>query len=269
MLRIICITLLCICAPVYLYSSDKALIEETADHICKICSNKSKSRLAIYSFTNQEDKETNETKEYTTRIISIILGCEGIKVIDPSKVQAVMEEQSKGLLGIVDDETAPETGKLLGADTLVFGQVEKNIIQVRLIDASSGEILGATVEEGKTGKNVEVKVEKFNDEASKIEFRKSQLKKQLEFLFRNKPGVFLFMTSTDDEIAAFREKSSQNYERINRLLNNAPADKKEKFNRSRKMVLDIRKKDPKFNERIIKGNKTILSGRARPPRRRR
>ena len=136
-----------------------------------------------------------------------------------------------------------------------------------MVDATTGEILGASVHESYNTDKATVKVEKFDNEASKIEFRRSQLRKQLEFLFREKPGVFLFMTSTDREIAKFNERSPQGYERITRLLENAPSDKKEKFKRSREMVLEIRKNDLKFNRRIIEGHKKILSRRPRGRRR--
>ena len=116
MLKKIAFFFICVLIPFSLQASDSGLIEKTADHICNICSSKNKSRLAIYTFTDQSDKETDETKKYTTKIISVIISCQDIKVIDPSKVQAVMDEQAKSMLGIVDDETAPETGKLLGAD---------------------------------------------------------------------------------------------------------------------------------------------------------
>jgi TolB-like protein len=239
------------------YSQD-LLIEKTAEHICLISKNKKKSRLAVYPFTDDKDKETTETKKYTTKVITYIINCGEIRVIDPSKLKRVMEEHTKGMLGIVDDETAPETGKLLGADALLFGQVDGKIIQIRMIDATTGEILGAKVEETDIKKEPVVKEEKFDNKKSVNEFRKEQIRKRLRFLFRNKPGVYLFITATDKELENLKDNYPRRYNHIKSKFKNIPENRKKKFNKTRMMILEIRKSDPQFNRRILKNRERIL-----------
>ena len=239
------------------FSADDIIIKKTGSHICELSVEKNKSRLAVYPFTDEKDMETPYTKKCTTQIITLVLNCGKIKIIDPSKVQKVMEEQEKGMTGIVDDKTAPETGKLLGADSILFGQVDDKTIQIRIIDATTGEILGARIEES-DGKTLKIVNQEFNDETSKNNFRMEQHKKQLQFLYENRPGVFLFITSTDVELETFKVNNPKKYERIKKMLDNSPDEKKDKFSKSRKIYMNLRESNPKFNDKIQSDHKTII-----------
>jgi hypothetical protein len=148
-----------------LYASGDPLVEKTAARICRVCGERNKSRLAVYNFTDLNDAETGETRKYTTRVISAILECRTLKVIDPGKVRQVMEEQTIGMLGIVDDETAPEVGRLLGADVLISARW-KGTASSSVGDAVSGELIGATVEEGDGESRAPIMTERVSDRAS-------------------------------------------------------------------------------------------------------
>jgi hypothetical protein len=267
-----------------LSASGDPLVEKTAAHICRVCGEKNKSRLAVYNFTDLNDDETGETRRYTTRVISAILDCGSLKVIDPGKVRNVMDEQAKGMLGIVDDETAPEVGKLLGADVLIFGQMERNSVQLRLVDAVSGELIGATVEEG-DGRSLEPIImtekatrrsldsvkdeqslpeigrERQGDRPSKDEFRKSQIKKQLSHLLQKYPGLFMYLTCDDEEFSLYSRKFPRRYQIFRERLDKQPAAKKEKFQRTRKTIQDMKITDPAFREKINSAQQGILSGK--------
>ncbi len=253
--------LLFLLCSVNIFAKSDLIVGAIADQICNISAKKNKSRLAIYTFTDSNDQETSFTRQYTAKVISKVLACGNIRVIDPTKIKEVMNEQSRGMLGIVDDETAAETGKLLGADALIFGEVDKKIVQIKIIDAATGEVLGMKVNDTDVNENPVITEENLNSKKAKVNFRRSQLRKQLEYLFRNRPGIFLLITSNADELALFRKKYPRRYRMITRRFDNSPQKKKEKFYRSKKLIMQLRKENPKFNRRIIRGHKKILSGR--------
>ena len=273
-----CLAILFIFFPMFLYSVDKSVIDKSAVQICKISSNKNKSRLAIFVFTDAQDKESADSKKVTTIIIGRVLNCTNIKVIDQSKVKQLLEEQSKGMTGIIDEETAPATGKLIGADALVFGQVDKKSIQIRLIDAETGEILGSTIEEGSSSEKVIVKEEKFDTEKLKKKFRLKQVRRKLRQLARNKPIVFILVTSTKAEIENYSTMLPDRFVKIVNKIDNDNSNRKKRFVKMRELVLETRQMNRNLNRRILKTHERLIRrinrnrgrrGRGRDGRRRR
>ncbi len=238
-------------------ASDASIEREAASRICEICGTKNRSRLAIYPFTDATDKETEATKKTATRLISLVLQCGRIKIVDPSKVAAILEEQEKGMTGAVDDQTAPKAGKLLGADALLFGQAAAGSLQIRIVDATTGEILGATVtERGASGKPA-VQIEQFDKEVARLDFRRQQLRKHLAFLFHRRPLIYLFMTATDDELSQLEKNNPRLYRSVRERLDGSSDDQKKKFDASRSMVLELRRTDASQNRRIIESHQDI------------
>lgn len=102
-------------------------------------------------------------------------------VLERSKVEQILKEQNFGASGRVDDSTAAQIGKILGADAVIIGTIsqfnveqsksggslgflggiggstEKNkaIVQInsRLVSTTTGEILAAAQGEGKANKS--------------------------------------------------------------------------------------------------------------------
>jgi hypothetical protein len=137
-------------------AAESDLSVNAAEYICTKAKEGKKTRLAVYAFTNDAGETSSETKGYSTKIMALILDKKEFKVIDPEKVPEVISEQEKGLTGLVDPETAAETGKMVGADALIFGISGAGSLQVRIIDAVTGEVIGATLEQigGKTMKTL-------------------------------------------------------------------------------------------------------------------
>ncbi len=94
-------------------------------------------------------------------------------VIERKEIDKVIQEQKLGLSGMVTAETAPAVGKLLGVDLLVIGSVSelgtskrdiggglgvfgaglssqqaRAVVDIRLVNTTTGEILAAETEEG-------------------------------------------------------------------------------------------------------------------------
>lgn len=69
-----------------------------------------------------------------------------VTLVERSKINSIVEEQRFSLSGMVDERTAKEAGRLLGADYLITGSYSKfgqDIrVDIRLTDAGSGKVTG-------------------------------------------------------------------------------------------------------------------------------
>jgi TolB-like protein len=108
------------------------------------------------------DFESIGSEEFLGRGVSEIMrtelvGTKKFRVVERSQMKKALEEQKLHLTGIIDDKTAVEVGKLVGADFIVVGSVVKignsYTINSRMIDVKTGEAkLGRNV----TGNNIDL-----------------------------------------------------------------------------------------------------------------
>ena len=98
--------------------------------------------------------------------ISMNLMISSLSIVDRSQTTSILSEQKLGLAGIIDENTAPEVGKILGVQALLTGSISEwkcettNIqmvkghppsyitvcvtgLTLKLIDSESGQILWA------------------------------------------------------------------------------------------------------------------------------
>ncbi|MDD5711323.1 MAG: FlgO family outer membrane protein [Smithellaceae bacterium] len=103
------------------------------------------------------DFETIGTEDYLGRAVAEIMRTELIdtgkyRVVERSQINRVISEQSFQKSGIIDERSATEIGKLLGADLIIIGSVVKlgnaYTINARMIDLKTGE---ATLGKNVTG----------------------------------------------------------------------------------------------------------------------
>ncbi len=84
-------------------------------------------------------------KAVSTMLITELIGRDGIRVIERQDMRRILEEQTLALSGRVDESSAVEIGKLLGAQYMVFGQVTSIADQLRLdmraVDVETSEVL--------------------------------------------------------------------------------------------------------------------------------
>ncbi len=247
----------------------KILSEGAGKYICKTAKNRNKKIIAIFPFTDMEENENSDTKKVTTLVIISASTCD-IKVVDKSKLSKILNEQSLTQLGLVDDESAPETGKILGADTLIFGNLDKKSLQIRIVDATTGEILGASNLEGKSesGGKAKLEIKKEDPGKARMNFRKRRLREWLIRVRRNKPGLFLYVTMNDDEWKSFSREKPGAAEKITRKTESISREKKEKLVKIKKNIALLRENDPRVDQMIRKAQKNIIR-RKGPGRRRR
>ncbi len=231
-------------------SMEKGIADSAADYICVKAKEGNKSRLAVYPFTAKDGSASAETDAYATRVIEDIVANGKFHVIDPSKVSKIIEEQEKGLTGLVDPDTAPETGKMLGADVMIFGIAGDGNLQIRMVDSVSGEVIGATV--AGSGSSAKVSNDDFKSEKNKNIFFVEQARGRLGELSRNRPLVFLIVTADDSEMKELETEFPRMMKSINtRMMDRDPA-KQQRFEKRRKRLLNMRENNPEFNSWIIK-----------------
>lgn len=230
------------------YPAEKGLTDKAADYICLKAKEGKKTRLAVYPFTTKDGSTSADTEVYATKIIEVILTKGEFRIIDPAKVSKIVEEQEKGLSGLVDPDTAPETGKMLGADAMIFGITGDGIIQVRIVDAVTGEVLGATVTD--TGNSAKINSEDFNSDEDKKRFLTEQMESNLGQLYMKHPGMFLYVTANDAEM----KELEAGFPRITRDIRERLKDKDDKkgwrFENRKKKLLKIRRENPSFDHNI-------------------
>ena len=248
------VTLMLLCS-VGLYAESADLNTYAADYISTKAKETGKSRIALYPVTDEEGETTPETQSLTTRIMELVIKNGGLRVIAPDHVSKVLDEQEKGMSGLVDAESAPDTGKLLGADTLVFPTCGPSSIQVRMIDAVTGEVIGATV--SGEGKAPSVQNDDMTKQGARDDFQFRQLRRHLKQNYKERPVVYLYETSTDDELKEMQKSHPALMKKIEVRLKNNP-EKERRINRTRSIVAELRKKNKSFDQRIRQSRAALI-----------
>lgn len=231
-------------------SMEKGIADSAAEYICLRAKEGNKSRLAVYPFTARDGSTTPDTEAYATRIIGEIIANGRFHVIDPSKVSKIIEEQEKGLTGLVDPDTAPETGKMLGADVLIFGIADNGNLQIRMVDSVSGEVIGATV--AVSGSSAMVSNDDFKSEKNKNRFFAEQAQGRLGELYRKHPVMFLVVTSNDSEMKELETEFPRMMKNISTKMMDRDQVKQQRFENRRKRLLIMRENNTEFNSWIKK-----------------
>lgn len=121
------------------------------------------STLAVFPFLADESLTKKKVDVALEEILTQKLLARGtFRLVERTRLDAIMKEQKFALTGAVDTETAVKLGKLLGAKLLVLGSISRlgksYQINARLVDAETGSIVASNYEE------VEVSV--FDEEAA-------------------------------------------------------------------------------------------------------
>ncbi len=237
-------------------SAETDLSINAAEYISIKAKENKKTRLAVYAFTTETGDISPETKGCSTKIMGLLLEKKDFKVIDPESIPAVITEQEKGLTGLVDAETAAETGKMTGADALIFGIYGKNSLQIRLIDSATGEVIGASIEQDK-GKT-KINNQEFSSTDAKRRFQISQLEINLRKIYNKNPLRYLFITATDKELEELYQTFPVRMKNIIQKDTEKDPDKKALFEKRKRKLLQLREEDPSFNNRMIESRNNLL-----------
>ncbi len=101
-------------------------------------------------------------KAVSSMLITELLGNPGLQVIERYQLQDILMEQKLALSGRVDESTAVEIGKMVGAQYMIYGQVtsiaEQLRMDMRVVDVETSEVLAAQKMTDKTSELLAVVV---------------------------------------------------------------------------------------------------------------
>lgn len=111
-----------------------------------------KKRLAILESVDAEGNRTGFGKEITSALQSKMFNPELFALLERDQIESMVGEYTFNSSGMVEEVTASELGKLLGAEIVVLssytdkyddeGEETRYRISARIVDLETGEILG-------------------------------------------------------------------------------------------------------------------------------
>ena len=118
-----------------------------------------KNTLAVLYFRNRTEQSAIDPlqKGIALMLITDLSQVKGLQVVERVRLQALVEELGLGVSGLVETNTAPRVGRLLGAQWLVGGEIlaretgqemQKLRIQSSLLDVPAQKIAGQAGAEG-------------------------------------------------------------------------------------------------------------------------
>lgn len=121
--------------------------------------------IAILPFNNNSpDKSLDSTGVTLADLISAQMSSKkGFKLVERQRIEDLLKEMSLGQKGMIDQNTAVQVGKMLGANVMAFGSFstlsKKVLLTLRLVKVETGEIVGGVTERGEDISNVDVLAE--------------------------------------------------------------------------------------------------------------
>lgn len=110
-----------------------------------------KAKIAVFKFSSDRNLEKKRVGFAVSELLTHhLVGKAEFAVVERLEMAKVFDELKFSLSGAVDPDNALKVGKILGADVLVLGSVEKLSskyhINARLVKAETGEVLAAAYE---------------------------------------------------------------------------------------------------------------------------
>ena len=116
-------------------------------------------RIAVFPLSDYPGKPGSGIQ--VTDMVAVRLLNSNFDVLDRTETASVLEEQQLGLSGLVDEETAPTVGRILGVQALLTGSITeyktlsiRNVnlstakLTLKLVDCETGQIVWAVSARG-------------------------------------------------------------------------------------------------------------------------
>lgn len=142
---------------------DKGKIEVST--VGKSEPHKSDIIIAILPFNNNSpDKSLDSTGVALADLISAQLASKkGFKLVERQRIEDILKEMKLGQTGMIDQNTAIQVGKMLGANVMGFGSFstlgKKVLLTMRLVKVETGEIVGGVSERSDDISNLDLLAE--------------------------------------------------------------------------------------------------------------
>lgn len=121
--------------------------------------------IAILPFNNNSpDKSLDSTGVTLADLISAQMAAKkGFKLVERQRIEEILSEMKLGMTGMIDQNTAIQVGKMLGANVMVFGSFstlgKKVLLTIRLVKVETGEIVGGVTERSNDVSNIDLLAE--------------------------------------------------------------------------------------------------------------
>jgi len=121
--------------------------------------------VAILPFKNNSpDKSLDSTGAILSELISAQMSTyKGFKIVERQRLEEVLGELKLAQTGIIDQSTAIQIGKMLGANVMALGSFsklgKKVLVTMRLVKVETGEIVGGVTERGEDISNLDILAE--------------------------------------------------------------------------------------------------------------
>ncbi len=143
--------------------------------------------IAVLDFTGlmigQGGNSAPLGKAVSAMLVTELIGRPGIRVIERAQLQDLLTEQRLSLSGRVDESTAVEVGKLVGAQYVIHGQVTSiadNLrMDMRAVDVETSEILEVQKLSGRTDDLLDVVVKMADMFSSKLDLAPPSARPQI------------------------------------------------------------------------------------------
>lgn len=116
--------------------------------------------IAVVDFRNTGNDESYDYLENTIpeAIITYLAKAGNVEIVERSRLKDALKEMELGMSGILDEQTAVEVGKAVGANAILVGSFVSigDVIRInaRLIDVKTSRIIKAEIVQGGVGKEI-------------------------------------------------------------------------------------------------------------------
>ena len=121
--------------------------------------------IAILPFANNSpDKSLDSTGITLADLISAQMSSKkGFKLVERQRIEKLLNEMNFGQAGMINQTTAVQIGKILGANVMAFGSFttlgKKTLLTMRLVKVETSEIVGGVTERGDDVSNLDILAE--------------------------------------------------------------------------------------------------------------
>lgn len=147
----IALVILCLLSPCHVLSGSRKAEDSyktVAENMASAAARKSKKRIVVLPFINENGKKNMASVLITERLSSHIASRQEVALIERGRLDAILKEQGLQSSGIVDARTASTIGAVLGADAVITGTVidiGNGMVELnaRLVDTRTARVLNA------------------------------------------------------------------------------------------------------------------------------
>ena len=138
-------------------SDADAIYKSLADTLSKVEKKLPNKTIAVYGFEVIGRPKDNYAKFATEKLTHYLVAAGDLMVVERSRIDQILKEQSLSMTGAVDAGTAAKIGKILSVDAVIIGtiHVTENEVEfiARVIQSERGIILASADEKLVTEKN--------------------------------------------------------------------------------------------------------------------